>query len=88
MKWVMTILPTCPKQASRVAPFEAREGVRHACLRDPTLRTLEILRLHNGSWLITGVCQSEDRGQVGPFEAVEIDLMLIWGSGAEPTDPI
>lgn len=88
--WVCEILSPSTERDDRVRklPIYAREGVRHAWLLDPSLRTLEVLRLHEGSWLIAGVYQSADRVQVEPFEAVEIDLTLIWGSSEKQVDPI
>jgi hypothetical protein len=59
-------------------PIYARQGVAHVWLMDPLARTLEVLRLHQGDWLIVGIHKSEDKVRAEPFEAIEIDLSLIW----------
>ena len=60
-------------------PIYAREGVAHVWLMDPVARTLEVLRLQQTGWLIAGIYTGEDKIRAEPFEAVEIDLSLIWG---------
>jgi hypothetical protein len=59
-------------------PIYAREGVAHVWLLDPVARTLEVLRPQDGRWLIAAIYGNEDKVQAEPFEAVEIDLSLIW----------
>lgn len=85
--WICEVLSPSTERDDRVRklPIYAREGVAHAWLLDPDLRTLEVLRLHEGSWLIAGVHQGEDKVRAEPFEAIEMDLRLIWGPAG--TDP-
>jgi Uma2 family endonuclease len=87
--WVCEILSPSTRRFDRVTklPIYAREGVGHAWVLDPVARTLEVLRLHEGRWLIAGVHENEAKVQAEPFEAVEIDLSLIWGEiPPEPTE--
>jgi len=63
----------------RKLPIFARSGVRHAWLVDPILRTLEVLRLEGGAWVIVGAHQNDDKVRAEPFDAIEIDLSQIWG---------
>jgi hypothetical protein len=50
----------------------------HLWLLDPIVRTLEVLRLEDGRWVLlathsdTGVVRAE------PFEAIEIELPALW----------
>lgn len=82
--WVCEILSPSTERDDRVRklPSYARNGVQHAWLVDPVLRTLEVLRLSGGSWVIAGAYQNADRVRAEPFDAIEIDLSQIWGEGA------
>lgn len=59
-------------------PIYARAGVGHVWLIDARWRTLEILRLHEGKWLIVGLHRGDVRVRAEPFDAIEIDLSIIW----------
>jgi hypothetical protein len=61
----------------------AREGVPHAWLLDPLARTFEILRLDSGRWTIVSTWSGVVTVRAEPFDAVEIDLSLLW----EDTSP-
>jgi Uma2 family endonuclease len=56
----------------------AREVVRHVWLLDPIARTLEVLRLENGRWTIVSTWSGAVTVRAEPFDAVEIDLSLLW----------
>jgi hypothetical protein len=60
-------------------PIYARENVARVWFMDPVARTLEVLRLHQTGWFIVGIHKDEDKVRAEPFEAVEVDLSLIWG---------
>ncbi len=79
--WVCEILSPSTRRFDRATklPIYAREGVGHAWILDPVARTLEALRLQEGRWLITEVYENAEKVRAEPFEAVEIDLSLIWG---------
>lgn len=64
---------------SRKLRIYAREGVRHVWLIDPTARTLEVLRLEGAKYLIAAVHDGEARVRAEPFDAIELDLGLLWG---------
>jgi len=78
--WVCEILSLSTARDDRIRklPIYARDGVRRVWLLDPRLRTLEVFRLHEGRWLLIGTYQGEDKVRAEPFEAVEIDLSMIW----------
>ena len=59
-------------------PMYAREGVRYTWLVDPIDRVLEILRLEDGRWLILGIHRDEAKIRAEPFEAIELDLAVLW----------
>ena len=59
-------------------PIYAREGVRHAWLVDPIARTLEAFVLEGQRWGAIGTWRDSDRVRVPPFEAIELDLSVLW----------
>ena len=60
-------------------PIYAREGVRHAWLIDPVARTLEVYSLGAGGvWGEPLVHRDVERVRVPPFEAIELDLSVLW----------
>lgn len=68
----------------------ARSQVRHAWLLNVTARTLEVLRLHEGRWVLLDVFEGDQVMRAEPFEAIEIALTDLWGpepTPAAPTDP-
>jgi len=79
--WVCEILSRSTERHDRIRklPIYARHEVRYAWLIDPVLRTLEVLRLEAGTWLIVGLHEKSDKIRAEPFEAIEIDLSQIWG---------
>lgn len=56
----------------------AREGVRHLWHVDPLARTLEIFRLTEGEWHLVHSFTGEERVRAEPFEAIELELALVW----------
>ncbi len=56
----------------------AREGVRHLWHVDPLARTLDVFRLQGGDWLLVASFSGEERVRVEPFEAIELELALVW----------
>ena len=64
-----------------------REGVKHAWLLHPGERTLEVLRLESGRWTIVATQADDAVVRAEPFEAVEIDLLPLWGESRRPRKP-
>lgn len=65
-------------------PLYARAGVQHVWLVDAVQRTLEVLRAHAGTWLIVAVHRGDAIVRAEPFDAIEIDLSVLWASIAPP----
>jgi Uma2 family endonuclease len=78
--WVCEILSPSSAQLDTVtkARLYAAKGVRHYWLVDPAARTLEARVLREGQWLVLGSYTAEDRACIEPFEAVELELALIF----------
>jgi Uma2 family endonuclease len=86
--WVCEVLSPSTRSFDRVKKMAvyARHGVEYAWLLDPLDRTLEVKRLVGGRWtdmatFDEGVVRAE------PFDAIEIDLISIWG-GPPPVSPL
>jgi hypothetical protein len=47
-------------------------------LVDPLLRTLEVLRLQTGKWLIVDTWKDDAKVRAEPFDAIELDLAILW----------
>jgi Uma2 family endonuclease len=60
-----------------------REGVGRVWLVNPLARTLEVLRLEGDFYALLAVHAAAERARAEPFEAVELDLSLLWPD-AEP----
>ena len=82
--WVCEVISPSTERIdrSRKMRIDAREGVEHLWLLDPIVRTLEVLRLEGGRWVLIATHTDADVVRAEPFEAIEIDLTLLW-----PTPP-
>jgi Uma2 family endonuclease len=58
----------------------ARERVAHVWLVDPLVRTLEVFRLDGDTWRMLKTWHGEVRVRAEPFDALELDLGLLWQS--------
>ncbi|HEU4734851.1 MAG TPA: Uma2 family endonuclease [Kofleriaceae bacterium] len=67
-------------------PIYARAEVRHAWLVDPVLRTLEVLRLERGRWVLLDTYHDDARVRAEPFEVFELELDVLW-AGVQLADP-
>lgn len=78
--WVCEVLSPSTASIDRVKKLRiyAREQVAHAWLVDPLAKTLEALRLENGRWSIVTTVAGLDVVRVEPFDALELDLWLLW----------
>jgi Uma2 family endonuclease len=78
--WVCEVLSPSTEKIDRAEklPTYAREGVEHAWLVNPLQRMLEASRLESGRWLSLGVYRDDARARIEPFEALELDLALLW----------
>ena len=63
----------------------ARESVAHLWLVDPIAHTLEVFELINGRWTDCGVYTDDARVRAVPFDAIELDLGLLWADVEQPT---
>ena len=78
--WVCEVLSPSTEQLDRSKKLRAyaRERVDHVWLIDPVVKTLEVLRLEQDAWRLLGVWANDERLRVEPFDAIELDLALLW----------
>jgi Uma2 family endonuclease len=79
--WVCEVLSPSTARFDRVQklPVYARYGVQNLWLIDPVARTLEVFRLEQQRWLLLGTHGNDEMVHAEPFEAVELDLLRLWG---------
>jgi len=80
--WICEVLSPSTEDFDRAekVPLYAREGVSHVLLVDPGVRTLELLRLDGTSYRIVSTFRADARVRVEPFDAIELELSLLWAS--------
>jgi Uma2 family endonuclease len=78
--WVCEVLSPSTEKQDRTAKLTiyAREEVPNAWLINPTQRTLEVLRLTAQGWLTLAVHHDNQRVRAEPFDAVELELGVLW----------
>ena len=82
--WVCEILSPSTARFDRKTklPIYAQAEVQHAWILDPDVRRLEVLRRRGENWTIAAAHQNTDKVRAEPFEALELDLSLLWGEEA------
>ena len=78
--WVCEVLSPSTARVDRVLklPVYAREQVGHVWFVDPVAQTLEVFELREGVYALVQAAESEQRGRFVPFDALELDLALLW----------
>lgn len=82
--WICEALPPSSMRLDRVDKLAlyARESVKHVWLLDPLQRTLEVFRLEVGRWQLLGAHRDQARVRAEPYDAIELDLALLWADAA------
>lgn len=78
--WLCEILTpsTAALARDRKLPIYARAKVKHAWLLDLEARSLEVFRLRETRWEPAGSFRADARVRAEPFDAIELDLGLLW----------
>ena len=78
--WVCEVLSPSTARMDRTDKLTvyAEHRVGHTWLVDPLQRTLEVLRLEGDKWLIVGAFRDEAKVRAEPFEALELELGILW----------
>jgi hypothetical protein len=78
--WVCEVLSPSTAVIDRTKKMGvyARAGVEWLWMVDPIARTLEVLRLEGGRWIVAANFGDTQKVRATPFDAVELDLALWW----------
>jgi Uma2 family endonuclease len=78
--WVCEVLSpsTARLDKTRKLWVYARERVSHVWFVEPIEQTLEVLRLDGDIYKIVLTAGAEDRVRAEPFDAIELDLAILW----------
>ena len=84
--WACEVLSPSTERIDRVRKLRiyAREGVSWVWLVNPILRTIEILRLEGGRWLVVATHGGEEEIHAEPFEAIVLELSRLWPALPSP----
>ena len=78
--WICEVLSpsTLRRDKAVKMPIYARYGVSFFWLIDPDAKTLDVFRLQDGLWVVSGLYVEDDKVRAEPFPEVEIDLTDLW----------
>lgn len=78
--WVCEVLSKSTARYDRTEKLTiyARENIPFVWLVDPVLRTLEVLVLEEGRWVLSGTFKDDEIVHALPFEAVGLELGALW----------
>lgn len=83
-EWVCEV--SCPSTEQRdrtdKLAIYARAEVRYAWLVNPDQRLLEVHALRSEGWVRIGANRENDRVRAQPFDAIELDLAVLWMDAA------
>lgn len=79
--WICEVLSPSTSRTDRGAKLDLylAHRVRHVWLIDPRERTIEVFRAHEQGWLRVKVFTRAEKVRAEPFDAIELDLALLWG---------
>ena len=87
--WICEVVSPSTGRLDRTAklPVYARAGVPFAWLLDPLQRTLEVLELEHGRWVLAETHAGEAPVRARPFAAVPLALGDLWVPGVGEPRP-
>lgn len=87
--WVAEVISPTTVKRDRTTKLSiyAREGVRFVWLIDPLVRTLEVFARDERGWLLRGTFSDDAKVRAEPFDAIELDLGLLWADVVIPPAP-
>ncbi len=78
--WVCEVLSpsTAIVDRTRKQDIYREHGIPWLWFVDPTARTIEVLSRAEHGWMVTGTFGGEGEKRIQPFDAVAIDIGLLW----------
>lgn len=82
--WICEVLSPSTKRFDRMRkfPLYGKYGVAHAWFVNPDERSLETYSLFRERWQLGDLAADNERPRVAPFEAIELELGLLWETAA------
>lgn len=79
-EWLCEVLSPATERRDRQQKLRiyARAGVGHVWLINPLSRTLEVLRLNGGTWLLAATFDGDAEVRAEPFDDVALPLSRVW----------
>jgi Uma2 family endonuclease len=86
--WICEVLSPGTMRSDRTQklPLYARHRVGHVWLLEPVSQTLEVFRLQDETWGLVRTYGADEKARIEPFDAVELDLTMIWGPARSPEE--
>jgi Uma2 family endonuclease len=80
--WICEVTSTSSGRLDRLKkmPLYARADVDYAWIVEPHQQTTEAYRRQDDSWFLLSTYGEDPLVRIEPFEAIEIDLSLLWGA--------
>jgi Uma2 family endonuclease len=84
--WICEVISPSTASLDRVKKLAiyARAQVVHAWLVDPLARTLEVLRLDGGHWVIVATHNGSQLVRAEPFTEIALELGTLWADSVPP----
>lgn len=78
--WLCEVLSpsTAREDRARKLPLYGRHGVGHVWIVDPLAQTIEVYRREGDLWVVAGVHAGDAVVRPEPFDAVDLELALLW----------
>ncbi len=78
--WICEVLSPSTARSDRAEkmPLYAQHGVHHLWIVDPAMKTLEVYRREDSTWIVASTHGDDDKIRAVPFDAVELDLGALW----------
>jgi Uma2 family endonuclease len=78
--WVCEVVSPSTARLDRAKKLRvyAREGISHCWIVDPLACTIEIFRLEARRWTLAATHEGQESIRAEPFDAIEIELTLLW----------
>ncbi len=88
--WVCEVISPSTAALDRVKKLAiyAHARVSHVWLVDPLARTLEVLRLEGGRWMIVATHSGDDVVRAEPLGDIVLELRALWGDHAGDSGPV
>jgi Uma2 family endonuclease len=87
--WVCEVLSpsTAIVDRTRKQDIYRAHGVPWLWFVDPTARTIEVLSRAEHGWMVAGTFGGEGEKRIPPFDAVAIDIGVLWDISPPPSAP-